>query len=393
MSEHLYIHIPFCLKKCGYCDFFSLENLGRLPEFVSALKKEIRIRAAGNPDCVGPVTTLYFGGGTPSVLPLKDLESILDTIGTAFRISPGAEITLEANPGTVSDEYFAGLKQLGVNRLSLGIQSFDSEKLKFLGRVHTSAAGRSAIAQARDAGFDNIGFDLIYGVPGESDLNLRQELAEALAYQPEHLSCYTLTLEPGTPLYAASGTGAFSPMSSSAKADLFSLTSMALEAAGFFHYEISNFARGRERISRHNSAYWQMTPYTGFGPSAHSLFAGRSAKDGNRPVRSWNVSDLDLYIQALEQGRLAVEEQETLNAAQQMAEMIMVGLRTRKGIDVALFDRLSKVPFTDLFHDLVTGLETENLGYLTDCGGYFFLTLKGWNRLDGIVEAFAEQVL
>ena len=393
MSEHLYIHIPFCLKKCGYCDFYSQENLSRLPQFVGALKKEIRIRAAGKSPYTGPVKTIYFGGGTPSLLSPKELGTILETIGEVYPVSPRAEITVEANPGTVDAGYFAGIKQVGVNRLSLGIQSFNPEKLRFLGRSHSVGLGRRAIEQARDEGFDNIGLDLIYGVPGESARELRRELAAALVYRPEHLSCYMLTLESGTPLYERARAGGFTPMPSLAKADLFSITAKALEEGGFTHYEISNFARGGHRVSRHNSAYWQMTPYTGFGPSAHSYFNEADTRDGDRPVRAWNVSDLEGYIRTLEQGLLPVAEQEGLSLAQQMVEMIMVGLRTLEGVDLNAFDALSKVRFKDRFSDLIKDLGAEDLGHVCGRGGYFSLTLRGWCRLDSIVESFAGQIL
>jgi len=392
LSEHLYIHIPFCVRKCGYCDFYSTDTLEVVPEFASALKQEIRIRAALETPCAGfPVTTLYFGGGTPSLVSLKDLAAILDVLKDVYPISPCAEITLEVNPGTVDFDYFAGLRRLGVNRLSLGIQSFNPEKLKFLGRIHTVDQGKSAIAQARDAGFDNIGLDLIYGGPGETTRDLRLELETALAFQPEHLSCYMLTLEPGTPLYAQGLAGAFTPMASSAKADLFSVTSATLGRAGFSHYEISNFARGAHWVSRHNRAYWQMTPYTGFGPSAHSL--EKDSEGNRRPVRAWNVSNLALYMSSLDQGQLPVAEQESLSPAQQMAEAVMVGLRTREGIDLARFNRLSEEPFLHRFSDLIHGLGAGDLGHVSDCGRYFALTLDGWNRLDNIVESFAEQIL
>ena len=393
MSEHLYLHIPFCLKKCGYCDFYSLENQDRLPEFVGALKQEIRLVSPSDSLPGTQVKTLYFGGGTPSLLPLDSLEDILDTLGDAYGIAEDAEITLEANPGTVDLDYFRGLHRLGINRLSLGIQSLRKDKLTVLGRIHTLDQGRTAIEQARKAGFDNIGLDMIYGLPQETARDWRQEMAALLDYAPEHLSCYMLTLEKGTPLHRDFRSGRFTPMGAEDQVSLFSQTSAFLEEAGYRHYEISNFARGDRRMSRHNSAYWQMRPYTGFGPSAHS-FRILQEEDGRTvPLRSWNAADLDRYLVLLAENRLPVAEEERLTAAQQMAELVMVGLRTRQGIPLALFDRLSELPFVRRFSGLMEDLAGQGLGALAGNGSHYALTSKGWARLDSIVEAFAGRIL
>ena len=390
MSEHLYIHIPFCLKKCRYCDFYSVEA-GVVPRnFTDTLVREIRIRAQAGPENA-PVSTVYFGGGTPSLMPLKDLALILGTLHEHYSLAEHAEITLEANPGTVETGYFKGIRSLGINRLSLGIQSFDPERLRFLGRIHSAAQAVAAIEQARNAGFDNIGLDLIFGLPEEPATVWGKEMKTALSFFPAHLSCYMLSLEPGTPLHRLAQSDRFKPMPPEEQVARFCETSDFLEQAGFQHYEISNFARSRQEISRHNSAYWQMVPYDGFGPSAHSF--GPSPRKGHSVVRSWNLSDLDLYMRRLNGGQLPVEEAEELSAAQQMAELVMVGLRTRDGIALDRFDALSTVPFARRFAPLINDIQTQELGLMDERHRRFALTLDGWACLDSIVETFVRDIL
>lgn len=398
MSEHLYIHIPFCLKKCRYCDFYSLGDLDRIPDFIRALNLEIRLRPS---DPADRVRTVYFGGGTPSLLTLDDLASVLDTIAGTHSLADHPEITLEANPGTIDLAYLRGLKSLGVNRLSLGIQSFDDGKLNRLGRIHNAAQAVAAPKMARDAEFDNIGLDLIYGLPGESETFWTKELDAALAFAPEHLSCYMLTTEPGTPLHDQVLAGEFMPMPPEEQVGIFLATSAYLTKRGWHHYEISNFARGNRWYSRHNSAYWQMKPYAGFGPSAHSMNRpqNQSMKPSGRGssgqmTRSWNTADLDRYVTLLvDKEQLLVEEEETLSLEQQMLELVMVGLRTRAGIDVAAFDRLSETPFRERFSGLIRTLGDEGFVREDGTGKSFALSRAGWARLDSIVEGFAALIV
>ncbi|MCG8616821.1 MAG: radical SAM family heme chaperone HemW [Desulfobacterales bacterium] len=390
MSELLYIHVPFCLKKCRYCDFYSETGVGNIPGFVSALNKEIERRAAATHDGGAgqpQARTVYFGGGTPSLLPLKSIEGILETILNNYPLVTQPEITLEANPGTLDLAYLKGLKALGVNRLSMGIQSFRPEKLSALGRIHTSEEAEKAIDYARAAGFDNIGLDLIFGLPDESYADWLQDLTKATSFAPEHLSCYMLTLEPGTALFEAYEAGGFRPMSPDRQVDLFSLTSGYLTDAGFDHYEISNFAGAKSLRSRHNSGYWQMFSYDGFGPSAHSL----RFKDGckNTPERFWNLSDLKVYMTRLKEGHLPAADHERISPEQQLLEMLMIRLRTIEGVDIRAFNRISKVPFSDLFSSLIDALAREGFGRVTADGEAFALTRAGWARLDSIVEVFA----
>lgn len=410
MSEPLsvYIHVPFCLKKCSYCDFYSIGALSFLPAYVASLQQEIQIRTGQSPlyglaDRVGMdpqrVKTIYFGGGTPSLLPLEDVEKILTTLHTCYQVSESCEITFEVNPGTVDQCYLSGLKSLGVNRLSIGVQSFDLYKIKVLSRIHTIEASIEAIEAAKSAGFDNIGLDLIYGTPGETLATWRQDLHMVLEFKVAHLSCYMLTLEPGTPLHAQYKRGLFQAPGSGILTDFFMETSTFLEQHGYDHYEISNFARGVQNRSRHNCAYWQMTPYDGFGPAAHSFGSladkGQGPRDtGLSPVRSWNLADVNAYIQALSAGKLPVYEREVLSLPQQMLERVMLGLRTSDGIDITAVDKMTGQDFLTTFAPLVDRLERQGLGeVLISPGKRFLLTLSGRARLDSIVEAFADKIL
>ncbi|MCP3943638.1 MAG: radical SAM family heme chaperone HemW [Desulfobacteraceae bacterium] len=426
----VYIHIPFCLKKCSYCDFYSTDSLALLPSFVNSLQREIEIRTGLSGQIPLPskkVQTIYFGGGTPSLLPLEEVEKILETLYSCYQVSENAEITFEVNPGTVDKFYLSGLKRLGINRLSIGVQSFDADKIKMLNRIHRVEQSIEAIEAAQAAGFENIGLDLIYGTPGETPKKWMQDLKMALEFKVSHLSCYMLTLESGTPLQAQYEKGLFLLPDQDFLAELFVMTSTFLGQEGYEHYEISNFARGRENRSRHNSNYWQMTPYDGFGPSAHS-FGFLADKDRSVPggcfasfVRSWNPADVKAYIQALSSGELLLREEEVLSLPQQMLELVLLGLRTSDGLDITAFEKMSGQNFLTQWAPLLSHLETQKLGVVisssenqeagsiqagseqtslyqaglgqTGSGKRFALTLSGMARLDSIVEAFADKIL
>jgi len=409
----VYIHVPFCLKKCSYCDFYSTNALSVLPAYVSSLQREIEARTPLS-DLPGPAQkkagTIYFGGGTPSLLPIKEVEKILGTIYARYQVYQNAEITVEVNPGTVDEPYLAGLKSLGVNRLSIGVQSFDAHKINLLGRIHTIEQSIEAIGAAKSAGFENIGLDLIYGTPGETLEEWIQDLKMALEFKVAHLSCYMLTLESGTPLQAQYKKGLFQLPGPEMLTKFFMATSTFLEQHGYEHYEISNFARGRENRSRHNSNYWQMIPYDGFGPSAHSfdLLTDKDKDAQNKdaqgrnimgssplsPVRSWNIADVNAYIEFFSGGEV-VREQEKLSLPQQMLERVMLGLRTSDGFDISEFEQMMGPNFLKEINPLLALLEAQELGRvaLTGPGKRFVLTLSGRARLDNIVEAFADRIL
>jgi oxygen-independent coproporphyrinogen-3 oxidase len=320
----LYIHIPFCRTKCHYCGFYSTTTLAQIPDFLWALGKEMDIYR----NDFSAFDTVYIGGGTPSVLSVNDLGIILAGVAGKFNVSPHAEITLEANPGDVSLKLLQDFRRLGINRLNLGIQSFAADTLNFLGRRHSRQQAILAIEMADKAGFDNLGLDLIYGLPGQSLADWLDTLRQALSFQPSHLSCYQLTLEPRTPLSIRHLKGEISLPDAETLADLFFQTAATLEQAGYLHYEVSNFARDEESLSRHNQKYWQHTPYLGLGPAAHSF----------RNNKRWgNHRYLARYIGDLQSNAKPVDTEEMLTPEELRLEALFLGLRTKKGIDLENF--------------------------------------------------------
>jgi len=319
----LYIHIPFCIRKCAYCGFYSVTDRSLIPAFLATLRREMALYG----DWAASFDTLYLGGGTPSVLSSGDLEGLITDIRAAFTIAGGAEITVEVNPADITNGLLASLRRTGVNRLNIGIQSFDDSILTLLGRRHNQGQAEEAIAAVRRAGIANLGIDLIYGVPGQSMDVWLTTLRAAIALNPDHLACYQLTLEAGTPLAERCRRGEIVLPGEALQADFFCQTSEFLEDNGYIHYEISNFARpGRE--SRHNRKYWNHTPYLGLGPAAHT-FSGRE--------RCWNRRDLDAYIGDLESGREPIEAREILSDEQLRLEALFLGFRTRRGIGLETF--------------------------------------------------------
>ena len=263
----LYVHIPFCLSKCPYCDFYSSTSLSALPRFLDALFQEMSTyRGRFN-----PFDTVYVGGGTPSLLGSQQLENLLIKIRDTFDLISNAEITVETNPADLNQPYLESLREIGINRINIGVQSFDQETLRFLGRRHSLKQAVSAIEASRNAGFHNMGLDLIYGIPGQTIDSWLDTLKQAVASSPEHLSCYQLTLEPRTPLGKRLNAGEFSIPGEELQVEFFMKTSQFLEDAGYIHYEVSNFAKGIEFASRHNQKYWDHSPYLGLGPAAHSF--------------------------------------------------------------------------------------------------------------------------
>ncbi len=321
----LYIHIPFCLRKCFYCDFYSIPySPARVRRLLAALKQEIFLRAQNPPFAGRSFSTLYFGGGTPSLLTTKQLATLLSAVASAFGLVPGAEISLEANPATLSLAQLRELRAVGISRLSLGVQSLQDAELHTLGRLHTSRQASQMFQAARRAGFDNLGIDLIYAVPGQNTASWEATLQEVLARGPEHISVYALTLEGNTPMARAVADGALRPASPEVERSMYLIAHELLTAHGYEHYEISNYALPGRRC-RHNELYWRRYPYLGFGPSAHS-FCNRE--------RWWNHASVELYCKALSAGNLPVAQEETLSSEQENLELIMLSLRTAEGIDL-----------------------------------------------------------
>jgi oxygen-independent coproporphyrinogen-3 oxidase len=325
----LYIHIPFCVKKCEYCAFYSVTDLTLIPDFLAALRREMSL----NKDFKRDFDTVYIGGGTPSILAAADLERLIGDIRTAFTITPDAEITFEANPGDITAGLLTTLRSAGVNRLNIGCQSFDDNTLVFLGRRHEARQAVETIRMARDAGFDNLGIDLIYGLPsppGDAFAVWLATLRMTLSFHPEHLSCYQLTVEADTPLAELRREREVAFPDRDLQARYFFRTAEILEEAGYQHYEVSNFALGDRFHSRHNSKYWNHTPYLGLGPAAHS-FDGRQ--------RRWNHRSVAAYLKDLTSGKPPVAASELLSNEQLRLEALFLGLRTRRGIHLEDFKR------------------------------------------------------
>ncbi|RJQ37930.1 MAG: radical SAM family heme chaperone HemW [Dehalococcoidia bacterium] len=312
----LYIHVPFCRRRCRYCSFVSYAHRQTdIPAYVNALKCELEQRA--NREQVG---SIYFGGGTPSLLPAEILGDLLAAIRSLFDLDEAAEITIEANPGTVDRTYLADIKKAGVNRLSLGIQSLNDRELEMLGRIHTAAEAIDSVKAARNAGFDNLNLDLIYGLPGQTMKEWQMALSGALALKPEHLSLYALSLEEGTPLYRMIEDKQLPAIDPDITADQYELSENLLTQHGYRHYEISNWALpGRE--CHHNLVYWHNQPYLGIGVAAHSHI-------GNH--RFANTSNLDKYLT----GTLLPEMDEAISPDLELAETAILGLRLDEGIGV-----------------------------------------------------------
>ena len=323
----IYIHIPFCKTRCIYCDFYSTTHEELKEAYVQALCKELRMRKdylKGN-----EVETIYFGGGTPSRLNEDNFRLIFDTIGQTYGMKACREITLEANPDDLTEEYVNMLRELPFNRISMGIQTFDDSMLKLLNRRHTAHQAIEAVERCRRLGLNNISIDLIYGLPGETNKQWARDLRQAVSLDVEHLSAYHLTYEEGTPLYRLLKADRVHEVDEERSIQFFAMLMDALAKTGYEHYEISNFCKP-ERYSRHNRSYWQGIPYLGCGPSAHSF---------DTQSREWNIASLEEYIRALNQGR-RVYEKEDLSLDTQYNERIMTSLRTREGIDLSLLENL-----------------------------------------------------
>jgi oxygen-independent coproporphyrinogen-3 oxidase len=372
----LYVHIPFCKRKCAYCDFASFAGLDHLAsDYVRATLCEIGRRAPAWQDT--RFISIYIGGGTPTLLSVSQLVEILQTSRRTLSLAADAEITLEANPGTVDAASLRELRQAGFSRLSLGVQSLCDDELRLLGRIHTAAQARAALVLARRAGFENINLDLIFGLPGQSLRRWLRTLRSALALQPEHLSLYGLTLEEGTPMARQVEAGALPRPDDDLAADMYTAAEGELERTGYQHYEISNWARrsqGDEAqsipalASRHNLLYWRNAPYLGIGAAAHSY-------DGLQ--RSANVTDPERYIETMARGEDPVVESEWPDLAQAMGETLMLGLRLMQGVRWAPFIQRfgvdARMRYAPQIEDLVSsglliadenGMRLSRRGYL-----------------------------
>jgi oxygen-independent coproporphyrinogen-3 oxidase len=317
----IYIHIPFCKQACNYCNFHFSTNLALQNDFTAALLKEIEMRITYLRQ--ESVETIYFGGGTPSLLPVSAIRDILNSVYRNFSISSDVEISLESNPDDMDPALLKSWKEAGINRLSIGVQSFINDDLIWMNRAHDAIQAVMAVEQAVTAGFDNFSLDLIYGLPSLTDEKWNENLLKVISLNPSHISCYALTVEPKTALYRMIKMKKTADVQPEKQARQFLTGIQVLESAGFEHYEISSFAKPGRR-SRHNSAYWQSKKYLGLGPSAHS-FDGLS--------RQWNISNNALYIKSLMAGQLNMQL-ENLSPRDLLNEYIMTSLRTMEGLDL-----------------------------------------------------------
>ena len=369
MASGIYIHIPFCLSKCGYCDFYSVTSTGKISPFIKSLLKEMALYRG----CFNRFDTLYLGGGTPSLLDSAQLAEIIDGVHEHFPLSTDTEITIEVNPGDLSREKAESLFKGGINRISIGVQSFDENILSFLGRRHSSIDAISAMEDVRNAGFGNMGLDLIYGVPGQDMESWMDTLRRALSFRPEHLSCYQLTLEPSTPLGIKYRAGEIDTPNEDLLYEFFMKTSELLEASGYTHYEVSNFSRGSEFMSRHNRKYWDHTPYIGLGPAAHSF-------SGNR--RWWNHRCVDRYIEEVNMKMPPIEKSEILTLEQLRLETLYLGLRTRMGIDLQDFSERYHCDLLQEKHELLNNIQEEGLVTIQD--NHIYPTRRGLAMSDSL---------
>jgi putative oxygen-independent coproporphyrinogen III oxidase len=373
----IYIHIPFCKHKCNYCNFYSLASTRYMDQIGDAITGELIQRE--NYLEGQTIETVYFGGGTPSLIETDNIAKILNTIQENFHIEPGAEITLEANPDDLTPVKLTALRKAGINRLSIGIQSFRQEDLVFLSRTHTSAQVTQCITDAQQAGFRNLSIDLIYGIPTLTDEGWKENLQKAFSFGIPHISAYSLTVEDKTPLEFMIRKGKMKPVDENLSLSQFHLLCTMMQEHGYEHYEVSNFCLPGA-YSRHNTAYWQGKSYLGAGPSAHSY---------NGISRCWNVANLATYIETVTEGQVK-SEQELLSTTTQLNEYIMTSLRTMWGCDlVAVRQKFGEEIAENLLLDALTFIESKQMIYRE---GKLVLTTEGLIFADGISAAlFTEE--
>lgn len=357
----IYVHIPFCKQKCSYCDFPSYEGLGDYyDQYVTALVEEIHVWTKTYPESASrQVVTLYAGGGTPSELNLKQWQSIMDAIGSHFRLATDAEITLEANPHDLTLDYLQGLRDLGFNRISFGIQSFQPELLALLRRGHTKEDALAAVPLAREAGFKNVSIDFIYGLPKQTMKDLEESLNYATTLGVDHVSIYGLQLEEGTLLKREVDAKRITLPDEDTVEAMYDYVIEGLQSRGFERYEISNFAK-HGAYSRHNTRYWQYVDYLGFGSGAHSFYGG---------VRRFNKAYVVPYIQDLMAGTLPVEDMEIIDDHRHREDYTFLALRTKWGIDEGDFEARFGESLTSIYGEVLTSLMAKQL-LIYDHGHY-----------------------
>ncbi len=376
VTPGLYLHVPFCRSKCPYCDFFSIPGAsGELEAYPGLLLRQLEQAAAAEKS--GPFETVFFGGGTPSLLPPAAVGRILEGVARCFGLAEGAEISLEANPGTVTPESLRGYRAAGVNRLSLGLQSLEEESLAFLGRSHTASEALAAAGAARDAGFSNLSCDLIFALPGQSSAVLQAGLEAFLALEPEHLSCYGLTVEEGTPFHHRHRAREFHLPEEEVYAEQYHLLHRLLSGAGYGHYEVANYARpGLE--CRHNLGYWRRRGYLGLGAGAHSFSPAGWGE------RRFVPSDLEGYRRSLLAGEDPAQSLEIFDRKGAMSETLYLGLRTSEGVLESAFRERFGQGVAEAFPEAVRRAK----GNLLLEGDSWRFSPQGWLLYDYLISPF-----
>lgn len=368
----IYVHIPFCKQACFYCDFHFSTSTKSKSEVLNAIKQEIESRAH---ELKSAVSSVYFGGGTPSFLEPDELEFLLNGIRASYQVSADAEFTIECNPDDMTANRLRSWKEMGFNRLSVGIQSFRNEHLKFMNRAHDEKEAASSLARAKSAGFSNLSLDLIYGIPNMDMHIWRDNIRRALDHEPQHISAYCLTIEPQTVFGRWAKQGKLKPEEDEVAAEQFEVLLQMLNEGGLQQYEVSNFAKDGFQ-SWHNSSYWKNAKYLGFGPSAHS-FDGAS--------RRWNVSNNARYVKAMASGEDYFEKEE-LSPEDRFNERVMTGLRTTWGVDIAQLKLETGFDLCGLFSEEIVVVMKQGLGGVHE--GIFKLTSRGLLQADRIASDF-----
>ncbi|MFN6246154.1 MAG: radical SAM family heme chaperone HemW [Chitinophagaceae bacterium] len=368
----IYIHIPFCKKACHYCNFHFSTQTNNIDGFIEALLIEINLR---KDYLKSPIQTIYFGGGTPSLLSFSQLKTITDAIRTQYVVNDFIECTLEANPDDITDEQLQYWKQLGINRLSIGIQSFQNDALKWMNRAHEVEQSHKAIEAAQKAGFENISIDLIYGTPHYSRADLEADLNLIKEYAIPHVSCYALTVEEKTALQSMIQKGQMKNVVSEEQAAHFDIIVDFLNQQGYEHYEISNFAKPGHR-SQHNSSYWRGDHYIGLGPSAHSY---------NGSTRQWNIANNALYAQSLKKGEINFEI-ESLELSTQFNEYMMISLRCMEGFDLTFIESKFGEAYLQHTNNIIAQLASQKVLSKTSEG--YCLSKSAKFLADGIASEF-----
>lgn len=367
----LYLHIPFCEHKCIYCSFYSIERLDGKAAFLDAMLREIDMRAealAGDPDAPREYRTVFIGGGTPSLLSPQELGRLLEHLRRRFTLRADAEVTVECNPGTLNADWLEGYRDLGINRLSFGVQSFDDEELRFLTRIHSAEEARRSVTAARRV-FDNVSIDLIFALPDQTPERWMRNLQAAVELGTEHISAYSLIFEEGTRLNAMRLRKEVTPAAEADEADMYEQTVEFLQRHGFSQYEVSNYARaGRE--CQHNLGYWERRTYLPFGPSAHGYI-----RSGYLGTRMANVSNLSSYLAEVRSDRLPVVSTENVTPQMALEEEVMLGLRSR-GIALDAFEAIVGQSIEDAAPAIIERIVRGGYGRLDD--GRLSLTARGY---------------